>query len=280
MAHRTILTERQRVALFSLPTDNALFLRHYTLSDEDIAHIQRRRRSENRIGFALQLCAFRYPGRLLQPNELIPNELLAFVGEQIGLTGEELLRYAVRRQTRYQHSARLQALYGFRPFTGELRQTFLTWLDSTAEDARSNDGLAKAFLEECRAKKIIIPGASTVERLCASSLILAEKRIITRIAARLGPRERKALLALLLDRVDERITRFVWLRQYEIGSNSTAANKLLDRLAYMSALPSCEHAIQGVPGHRITRLRRQGERYYADGLRDLSEELKLAILAV
>lgn len=36
MAHRTILTERQRSALFDLPTDEAAMLRHYTLADDDL----------------------------------------------------------------------------------------------------------------------------------------------------------------------------------------------------------------------------------------------------
>ena len=35
-----------------------------------------------------------------------------------------------------------------------------------------------------------------------------------------------------------------------------------------------------VPAHRITRLRRQGERYFADGLRELPDSRRLAILAV
>lgn len=55
MAHRTILTERQRAALFDLPTTEVEMLRHYILADNDIEHIQARRRPENRIGFALQL---------------------------------------------------------------------------------------------------------------------------------------------------------------------------------------------------------------------------------
>ena len=66
MAHRAVLTARQRAALFDLPTGEALLLRHYTLSDEDIDFVRNRRRPENQIGIALQLCAFRYPGRLLR----------------------------------------------------------------------------------------------------------------------------------------------------------------------------------------------------------------------
>ena len=85
MAHRTVLTARQRAALFDLATDQASLLKHYTLSDDDIRHIRTRRRPENQIGFALQLCAFRYPGRLLKPGEVIPDEVARFLAAQLGL---------------------------------------------------------------------------------------------------------------------------------------------------------------------------------------------------
>src|SRR3546814_8745248 len=67
-----------------LPTDEAALLRHYILADDDLIHIDRRRRPENRIGFALQLCALRYPGRTLAPGELIPHTVSAFLGAQLG----------------------------------------------------------------------------------------------------------------------------------------------------------------------------------------------------
>ena len=54
-------------------------MRHYALSRADLAAIDRRQRGHNRLGFALQLCAFRYPGRLLRPAEAIPEEALCFV---------------------------------------------------------------------------------------------------------------------------------------------------------------------------------------------------------
>ena len=60
MPRRSIWSARQRAALFDLPTDEATLLRHYTLSDDDIEQIRVRRGGHNRLGFALQLCAFRY----------------------------------------------------------------------------------------------------------------------------------------------------------------------------------------------------------------------------
>ena len=72
MPRRSVLTERQRSALFDLPTDQATILRHYTLADDDIEHIRTRRHSRNRMSFALQLCAFRYPGGCCHPARPFP----------------------------------------------------------------------------------------------------------------------------------------------------------------------------------------------------------------
>ena len=91
MPRRTILTDRQRSALFDLPVDEPSLRKHYTLADDDLQHIGQRRRGENRLGFALQLCALRHPGRALQPGELIPSAVVEFIGAQLGVAVEALL---------------------------------------------------------------------------------------------------------------------------------------------------------------------------------------------
>ena len=100
MARRTVLTSRQRSALFALPQREADLLRHYTLSDEDLQNIGARRRPRNKLGFALQLCVLRHPGRLLAPGEFVPPAVVGFIGRQLDLDGDELADYAVRSETR------------------------------------------------------------------------------------------------------------------------------------------------------------------------------------
>ena len=65
MARRTVPDQPTTVGPVSLPQHETELLRHYTLSDEDLQHIEARRRPRNKLGFALQLCVLRYPGRLL-----------------------------------------------------------------------------------------------------------------------------------------------------------------------------------------------------------------------
>src|SRR3546814_8792135 len=62
--------------------------------------------------------------------------------------------------------------------------------------------------------------------------------------------------------------------------SSDLANRLMDRLEYLQRFDLPADLLDGVPAHRVTGLRRQGERYYADGMRDLPEDRRLAILAV
>lgn len=87
MAHRTILSERQRPALFDLPTDEASILQHYILADDDLEIIRSRRRARNQFGFAFQLCALRFPGRLLTPGETIPEPVTKFLPDRLFTSG-------------------------------------------------------------------------------------------------------------------------------------------------------------------------------------------------
>jgi hypothetical protein len=61
----------------------AALVRHWTLADADLAVVERRRGGHNQLGYALQLCAFRYPGRLLRPGEAIQETALNFVANQL-----------------------------------------------------------------------------------------------------------------------------------------------------------------------------------------------------
>ena len=91
-------------------------MRHYTLSDTDLAAIRRCRGDHNRLGHALMLCYLRYPGRPLRAGERPPGPLLAFIADQIGVLPESVDEYLIAERNRRCHAAELQDRLQLRPF--------------------------------------------------------------------------------------------------------------------------------------------------------------------
>src|SRR4051812_2793810 len=156
MPRRRVLTSTQLEALLALPLTEPDLVRHWTLSTADLAAIRRRRRDRNRLGFALQLCALRYPGRLLRPGELIPVEALRFVAGQLGTEPDALATYAVRFQTRYEQLDAVRETFGFADLSPARRRGILEWLLPVALATTSPTAIAAALMGELRRGCLIV----------------------------------------------------------------------------------------------------------------------------
>lgn len=278
MARRTILTPAQRAALLALPADRADLARHHTLGEAELAVINRRRRDRNRLGFALQLCALRYPGRLLQPGERIPAPFVAFAAEQIGAHPGTLADYAFRENTRYEHSAALQDALGYRPFEGRARREAEAWLDQAAMLTSSGSELAVALRDELRRRRIIVPAVTTLERLCVAALVRAERRVLHDLVHDLD-RERIARLeALLTPRPEGGTTWLAWVCRPVEEASTAAFIATVQRLDHVRAIGIEATRAMRVPRHHLLRLGREAERLSAGQLRDLSTGRRRGIL--
>jgi TnpA family transposase len=78
-----------------------------------LAAVRQHRGDHNRLGFAVQLCYLRYPGRVLAENETPPATLLGIVAAQLQVQPALWGQYAQRDETRREHLIELQHLYGF-----------------------------------------------------------------------------------------------------------------------------------------------------------------------
>src|SRR3546814_5584335 len=87
-----------------------------TLGPEDLAKVAGRRRGANRIGYAVQLCYLRHPGRGLLMGEAVPDAILKLLAEQIGCAADDFTGYAMRSTTLREHRAEIEALLGLRAF--------------------------------------------------------------------------------------------------------------------------------------------------------------------
>src|SRR6266853_1373431 len=83
MPTRELLSPAQRAQMLRIPDDlsDQLLARYYTLSEDDLALIKQRRRSQNRVGFTVQLAYLRFPGRTWSASEDVPPRVLAYLAD-------------------------------------------------------------------------------------------------------------------------------------------------------------------------------------------------------
>ena len=278
MPRRRALTEAQLDALLALPTDDAVLVRHWTLSAEDLAAIGRRRRDRNQLGFAIQLCALHYPGRLPRPGELIPDKALRFVAEQLGVKPEALIAYAARFQTRYEQAEALRKTFGFRPLDRPNRRELLAWLVPVALATTDVLAIATALMDEVRRRRLIVPGPSIVERLVAAATALAERRVAHELIRNLSPAQGDGLDALLQIKEGAAMSVLAWSRQSPGAPGHRALARIVEQRAALLAIGLDPNWAEAVHPERFRKLAREGVRFTAQHLRALSALRRRATL--
>lgn len=129
MPGRIPMTGRQRAALLALPDSEALLVQHHSLDAEDLAAIGTARTPATRLGYALQLCCLRYPGRHLRQGELLPAVMLDHIAEQVWVEANVIADFARRTPTRYDQLAAIKARFGFTDLNRPTRATMMAWLE-------------------------------------------------------------------------------------------------------------------------------------------------------
>ena len=79
MPRQEILSPAQHTQLLMLPADTRQIADRYTFTQADLDLIAQCRGDQNCMGFAIQLCFLRYPGRAWTPEESIPVPISPFV---------------------------------------------------------------------------------------------------------------------------------------------------------------------------------------------------------
>ena len=121
VAYRPLLRAHQWTSLLAAPTNERTLIRYASLSGEDLDLILSKRGHRNQLGFAVQICLMRFPGRALALNE-IPPALLHFLGDQLGVSPAAFADYARRDETRREHQVEIQGYLSFRSAAREDRR--------------------------------------------------------------------------------------------------------------------------------------------------------------
>src|SRR5271167_1634848 len=280
MPPRTLLSPEQRTRLFAIPTDTAEMTRHYVLDTDDLALVGARRRAGNRLGFAVQLCALRHPGRVLDPSESPPAPMLAFLAKQIGADPALFDEYARRAETRREHLLELQGLLHVRSFgLADWRACLRAGTDAAWATDRG-EPIVQAMLAHLRANGVLLPAAAVLERIGLAARARARKKIFETLAVGLSDSERDTLMGLLTVDPELRRSRFAWLRDYSESPAPSNIVALLDRLEYARGLGVDPARAGRIHTARLARLIDEGAIMTVPHIAELEPARRTAILVV
>ena len=263
MPRRRVLTDTELETLFALPTAEAVLAMHWTLSPAELSVIQRRRRDHNRLGFALQLCALRYPGRLLRPGERIPGIALQHLANQLDVPPDTFGVYAARFLTRYEQLDELRRAFGFIAMERAQRRDLLAWLLPVALATTRAPAIVATLMNEMRRRQIIAPGPSVIERMVAAAVLLAERQIAAQLTQGLTASQTEALEALLKTKEGTTISTLAWARQAPGAPGHRALARLAAQLRCLRAIGLDPAHAEGVHPERLRQLSRMGGRFTA-----------------
>lgn len=272
------MTERQRTALLALPDNEAMVVQHCNLDAADLSAIETARTPATRLGYALQLCCLRYPGRHLRQNELLPAVMLDHIAEQVSVEPDIIADFARRNPTRYDQLAGIKARFGFRDLGRPLRAEIMAWLIKEALGIIDGRILLDRLLDEMRRRLIVIPGVSVVERMAAEAMHRAETNLIAEIDGRLDANARRRLDELVDDKVHDRQSRFSWLREPQPRVAPASLTEIVEKIGLIRLSSGLPPALDPEHEPRMAQFAREGVRYTAQAFQQMRPARRHVIL--
>lgn len=259
MGRRKLLKSHERRAVFGLPTDDDSLIRHYTLSPSDLLEIQIRRRSPNQLGFAVQLCLMRYPGRTLMSGESLPPATLGFIARQLDIEPHEFHLYARREPTRMEHVAFLLTYLGMRTPTSEDRRVALSAAIDVAGATDKGTAIVSAIVAAFRERNVLLPTEDVIERMGLAARAIARRR--AEVALLAGFSEVRLVDLDDLLSVDPEIehTRFHWIRSAPDAPSGDNLIGLMERLTFIRSLEIDPQLQNRIHPERWNQMVREGD---------------------
>jgi hypothetical protein len=280
MARRELLTDEQWMSLLAAPNEEREIVRHYTLSKDDIDLIATKHSDHSRLGFAMLLCYLRYPGRVLEADEMPPPKLLAFVADQLELDAAKLKKYRQRDQTRREQLSELMTLFDYHAFDRASSRQYIAWLIPIAQTTRNSENLVRILIEEMRRQRILLPVSRVIEMLARQARTRAELVSYRALINGLSEAQRVALDTLLAPRPDTLISSTTWLRRAPQSPTSRNILALIERVIFVRKLNIEQNRQRNIPQVAFDQITGQSLRMTVQYIRDLEGPRRYATLVV
>jgi len=261
------------------PTPEEL-ARYFHLDNTDRAIIAQHRGDHNQLGFAVQLCTARFLGTFLEDLTTVPARVLAVLAQQLAIPQAACFTPYAIGQTRWEHTTKIRALYGYRDFSDGVAQLHLNrWLYALCWTGMDRPGLlferATVWLI---VHKVLLPGVTVLERHVARVRSRVQERVWGLLSRGLSPTVKSQLEALLTVPADGHLSLLERLRRGPFHRSAPELVRALRRVEEIRALGLPQQVSQRVPPYHLQALTRLAMTAKADTLQRFTESRRLATL--
>lgn len=255
--------------------------KYFHLDDADLMVMAAWREDHTRLGFAVQLCTVRFLGNFLGDWSETPPVVLTHLAHQLGI--EDITAWQrdyIGSKTQKRHRQFIREAYGYEEFHGS-RKTFtlLRRLYARAWIAEERPLVLFDFATTWLVRhKVLLPGATVLERLIARIINRTNERLWQAMAQLPNDVQAQQLLALLEMEEGKRISRLERLRREERRVSSRTIVAAIRRLNMVRALDVGALALSAFPTGRVNALARYGRLAWAQTIQNLEEKRRLATL--
>jgi TnpA family transposase len=253
--------ERAAFTGFPNPLELTLLQRHYLFTDEELKLIRQHKGSANKVGLAVQLGYFHFPGRVLGFDEQPPLEMIEFIANQLGYSSQAFENYATERpMTRRDHLAELYVKTGFSEFKDEHHKKFSEWLLAQALLKDNAQILMSELLGELRTRRVIQPAFYQLEKLVWEVRKSAREQTWHSLGGSLSSEQKTKLDELLkpVGSQDKRTSDLAWLRRSAGYNSPTGFNRLADRLEFIRKINLDSEVVRKIHQNRLSQMAREG----------------------
>ena len=254
--------------------------RYFHLDDTDRAFVLSRRGVHMRLGFAIQLGTVRFLGTFLEDPCDVPASVVGFIGSQLGTPIDGALDAYRESQWRWRHPPEIRERYGYRDFSDEFAQwRLLRWLYAlcwTGTDRPS------ALFDQATAwlvtHKVLLPGATVLERAIARVRGRANSRLWRLLAARITADHKERLDALVVVPGNARQSPMDRLRSGPVLQSVPELARAIKRLDEVRELGKGLPHTDKLPKTRILALARFANAAKAQAVSRMPDERRAATL--
>lgn len=261
------------------PTPTQL-AKYFHLDDGDMRYIRQLDQEHTRLGFAVQLGTVRFLGTFLTDMGEVPLVVIQHMAAQLAADVSVWPEYGRRSQRR--HKKAIRHLYGFENFHASVQPFFLmrqlyarAWLMQESHLVLFD--YTTTWLAQ---HKVLLPGATVLERWIAQIVNRASERLWQKMVAMLNTQQRDSLQALLTVDEEKRFSRLELLRQSATRSSALAIKQSINRLEAVRAVGVSQLNLTHIPLGHFRAMARYGLSAWADAIGDLGDDHQLAVLLV